>query len=81
MFTIIGDLLTWILGFVFHKADPKIQDIAASNATAQTQLVEQENANATLVKAAAARTDADATVVREQAAHKLDSDPAGHWRD
>ena len=81
MWTLLGSLATWLLGFIFKKDDPKIQEVAASNATAQTELSEQESVNATLVTASAASTDADTRIMREQSSNTLDADPSGHWRD
>ena len=65
MFTILGDLLTWVLSLIFGKKAPAIQDIAASNATAQTELAAQEAANAIETKAGTARAAADAGIMRD----------------
>ena len=77
----LATLVTWLMGLFLKKSGPQIQDIAASNATAQTELSEQESANATLVKASTASSDADTRIMREQSSNTLDVDPAGHWRD
>lgn len=65
MFSILGSLLTWVLGLFFgKKSGPAIQDIAASNATAQAELAQQEASNAIDTKANASRIAGDAAIVR-----------------
>jgi hypothetical protein len=54
-----------ILGvFGLRRASPKIEEIAASNATAQAELAQERAANELHTTAAAARSDADSRVVR-----------------
>lgn len=91
MFSLISLALSWVIKFIFpSRKDPTAVDLAASNATAQTQLASQETNNEILDAAAAVRTSADARVLRESAepgsASKpastgLDADSEGHWRD
>ena len=70
MGSFIGSIITWLLGLIFGRKDPAIQDIAASDATAQAELTQQEAANAIITKAGAARADAADRVVRILAGQK-----------
>jgi hypothetical protein len=64
IFSFVAGLLGKVLGSLFGKKDPTPVELAASNATAQTELVEQETASAIVEKASIARANADARVVR-----------------
>ena len=88
----VAGLAGKLLASLFTPKDPTPVDLAASNATAQTNLAQQEASNAIISDAARTRTDADAGVLRESAepapagsppgAHTaLDADAEGHWRD
>ena len=78
MFSIIGSLLSWVLSRFFGKAGgPTATEVAASNATAQAELNQQEAANAIISKGAATAADANARVVRDITEHKGDSTDAG----
>ena len=59
----VTGLLGKLLGSLFGPKDPTPVQLAASNATAQTELAGQESANATEIKAADTRAAADAAVV------------------
>ena len=75
MFSILGSLLTWVLGLFFGKKDgPKIEEIAASNATAQAELTQEHAANVVITQASAARASADAGIVRAESAAPDQSD-------
>ena len=78
MFSIISALLSWLLSRFFGKAGaPKDAEVAASNATSQAELTQEEAANAIISKGAATAADANARVVRDLAEHKGDSTDAG----
>ena len=65
MFSIFGSILSWVLSRFFGRAgEPSATAVAASNATATTELAEQEARNEITSKASAARNDANARVVR-----------------
>ena len=72
MMSALGGLLGWLFRLIFGKRDPTEAELAASNATAQTQLASERAANEIITDGAAARADADR--VRAQAA-----DAAREW--
>lgn len=55
--------VTWLLGLLFGPRQPSAVDLSASNATAQTELSQEESTNANLAQSAAARAAADAAVL------------------
>lgn len=85
---LLGKLLGGLFGI--HK-DPTPVDLADSNARAQERLGQQEAVNEVVVKAADARADADARVLRDGpiTSTSITSDPNaainqdrdGHYRD
>lgn len=90
MFSILAVIVEWVLGF-FKAKDPKIQEIAASNATAQAELENAKGALNVEQKAAAAGIADDALQLRgnngpaggittDQSA-PVNSDPNAHFRD
>ena len=81
MWSFLAGLVGKLLASLFSSKDPSAVNLAASNATAQTELANEEKANANLVANNSTRASADASVVREQSSGTLDADPAGHWRD
>lgn len=87
MGSIIGSLITWLLGLFFGKKGPKIEDVAASNATNAAQVKNEEAANEALTKAGAAVAAADTRVMHEQQGGpdsvnpSLDGDPDLPYRD
>ena len=64
MLGFLGTLLAWVLG-LFVKKSPKIEEVAASNATNQAELTQEEASNAIISKGAVAGADADARIVRD----------------
>jgi hypothetical protein len=62
-----GQALEYLLGRLFGPKEPTAIDLAASNASAQTQLAQEQTAHEIIAQAAAVRTDADARVLRESA--------------
>jgi hypothetical protein len=62
MLASVLSLVSWVLG-LFKPKDTTAVELAASNATAQTELAGQESVNATEIKAASTRAAADAAVV------------------
>jgi len=62
LFSALFDALLGMLGL--RRASPKIEDIAASNATAEAELVQERAAHAIVTTAAVARADASAGVLR-----------------
>ena len=62
LFSALFDALLGMLGL--RRASPKIEDIAASNATAEAELVQERVAHAIVTTAAVARADASDSVVR-----------------
>jgi hypothetical protein len=65
VFSIFGAILSWVLSRFFGKAgEPSASAVAASNATAMTELKQEQAANEITNKASAARATADAAVVR-----------------
>lgn len=87
---VIGALKA-IIGLGGKPKESSATDLAASNATAETELAQQEATNETLRTAAAARTAADARIVLSDDgppnAVNLDPDasvnqsPDAHFRD
>lgn len=73
-----GAIVSWVLEHFFglkKASDPTPIELAASNATAQTELVQQEAANAVITSAAVARADASDRVVRTIADTPAAADP------
>jgi len=79
LFSALFDAILGMLGL--RRASPKIEDIAASNATAQVELVQERAVHAIVTTAAVARADADSRRLHDKQPSDIDNDPAGHWRD
>ncbi|MHB8284102.1 MAG: hypothetical protein ACYDD1_05450 [Caulobacteraceae bacterium] len=86
----VWKLIAAAIGLDKPKPDPTAEQLAASNATAQTQLAQETADNETLNSAANARTDADARSVRNDPAagvvdtnrsDPINTDPDAHFRD
>jgi hypothetical protein len=60
---VFGAIVRWLLGLFFGKKEPTAADRAAEAATAETQLDQEEAANAVLRKGADARARVDRDVV------------------
>lgn len=75
MLSAITKIIAWVLGLFQKPSDPTLAQVVDSNARAQEQLTQERTVNASLSQAAAARTDADAGVVRAVASQTADNDP------
>lgn len=60
MWSFAATFVTWLLGLIRGSKQATTEQMAASNATAQTELTQEENADANLAQASAARSAADA---------------------
>ena len=89
MLGFFAGIVEWILGLFLKNSSPKIQDIAASNATAQVELTQLEEANAIMEKGALARNAFDASQLQQPGADTVitaaddpvNQDPNAHFRD
>lgn len=89
MLGFFAGIVEWVLGLFLKKSSPKIQDIAASNAVAQTELTQSEEANAIMEKGALARNAFDASQLQQSGADTVitaaddpvNQDPNAHFRD
>ena len=89
MIGFFAGIVEWVLGLFLKKSSPKIQDIAASNATAQVELTQSEEANAIMEKGALARNAVDARQLQRPGADTVitatddpvNRDPNAHFRD
>ena len=92
MFSLLSTILNWVLGLFFpSRKDPTTIQLATSNATAETELAGQENANVVIEKAVAAG-NADAAgqlrgdngsleAVDTDPSAPVNTDPNAHFRD
>lgn len=64
MWALISTVVNWLLSLIFPaRKGPSVEQLAASNATAQTELAQSENANADLSQADSARIVDDVAVM------------------
>lgn len=75
MWSAITKIAAWLLGLITGPKDATLAQVTDSNARAQEQLTQERDINANLSQASAARTDADAGVVRAVASQTADNDP------
>lgn len=89
--SIIQSVVQWVMSLFGYHRDPTIGDIAASNAVAQTEVVQEENGNAELRQATEARTAADtqllhgdngeADAINTDRSAPVNTSPDAHFRD
>lgn len=92
VWSLIATAASWLLGLVFpSRKDPSAEQLAASNATAQTELASQEGANEIVTKAVAASNVDTALqlrgdngpneLVNTASGAPVNTDPNAHFRD